>query len=570
MIFLVFAVLFGAALSATGEFTARHSLFLLGAAALLVFGESFHDDRAAYWRSLLFLAGAAAAVFVAHYMTPLQIRFWEVASYAAFAVSVAGLILIPMPFFSSRTTRFVLGLIASLIYLALPVTFFGHLMAEGGWPNADSVVAILQSNPAEIASYLTDALDLWRCFLLVFSLLFLSLISAVLATGLSARELSRTGAVMLLVFVAASAAMAFRTRENILTIPIYEARGYMRRVEEFRAAKDEMRSVPLSFSSRGDAGLYVLVIGEAATRDHMSAYGYGRETTPWMDSVRGKEGFLLFENAYASYVTTVRSLSYALTAENQYSSKAAAPTLIATLNSAGYDTAWLSNQIKYGLYDTPVTVMASEAKEVVWINSHIGEGSLTDFYDEALVERLIKLGRTGKRFVVLHLMGSHNSYQDRFPKEFSRFSGDNIRVDDYDGSILYTDYVLKRIYEAASAMPDFRAMVYFSDHGEGVDYGHRHSTANFSWPMARIPLFMAFSQRYVAEHRASYDRLRARQGAYFTNDLVYDLMLGIMGVRVDGFYDAKNDMVSDEYDMNPARFTTLYGQRYVTEDTTGK
>ena len=48
-------------------------------------------------------------------------------------------------------------------------------------------------------------------------------------------------------------------------------------------------------ASGGEAGLHIVVIGESQTRDHLGAYGYARNTTPWLLRQKGSPGWLLFD-----------------------------------------------------------------------------------------------------------------------------------------------------------------------------------------------------------------------------------------------------------------------------------
>lgn len=50
----------------------------------------------------------------------------------------------------------------------------------------------------------------------------------------------------------------------------------------------------------------------------MHAYGYQRETTPWLDQALKKPENLLFTRAYSNHTHTVPVLTYALTERNQY------------------------------------------------------------------------------------------------------------------------------------------------------------------------------------------------------------------------------------------------------------
>ncbi len=460
----------------------------------------------------------------------------------------------------------------AMLSLTLPgAAIWGHIFAEGVWPNADSVFAILQSNPREATSYVLDTLG-WRVVLIVAFLLLFAVLAARVGSKLKARPFGIGRAVSVVLFIAACVAGLGRTQENLLTIPAFETKSYIARIDDFKKARAQREQMNgrFSVSTAGkQGGLFVLVIGESATRDHLSAFGYERETTPWMNSLKGSERAFFFRDSYACYVQTVKALSYALTAANQYNGKSISesPSLLEAAHTAGYQTAWLSNQIRYSMHDTPVSVIAESADVREWVNSHTGETSFTDFYDGVLADKFRALRKADDALVVIHLMGSHNSYQDRFPPEFGKFAGiGGGLVGEYDGSVLYTDYVLQKIYEEASASPNFQAMVYVSDHGEGVDHGHFHGSSNFVWQMARVPLFIAVSPQYKKANPELCKRLKARENVPFTNDLIFDLMMGMMRIKADGFYDAKNDLSSPEYDGDRNRFLTLYGEKQIAED----
>lgn len=311
-------------------------------------------------------------------------------------------------------------------------------------------------------------------------------------------------------------------------------------------------------------GVYVLVIGESANRDFMSAYGYEKKTTPWLDSIKNKDNVVLLNNAYSCHTHTVQVLTYALTAKNQYNDMdiAQAPSLLEVAEAAGYDTAWLSNQVKYGAWDTPITVIASEANHQNWINHNSGASSATNYYDLKLVEDIKKIEKDSNVLVIVHLMGSHNSYDQRYPQEFAKFSSRN-DTGKYENSILYTDYVLGQIYESLREIPNFQCMLYFSDHADDVKNGLGHNAARFSWPMTHIPAFVCFSDSYLSKGGDVLARLKQAKDKTFTNDLIFELMLGIMGIKSSEFYNGKNDISSLEYDANKTRFRTMYGKQSI-------
>ena len=163
---------------------------------------------------------------------------------------------------------------------------------------------------------------------------------------------------------------------------------------------------------------------------------------------------IILNQAWSCAADTVSALTYALTAKNQYNNinLDEAYSLIDIANAAGYDTVWLSNQVQYGLADTPITAIASSAKHQVWLHDKVGhlkDGRYLDmpaFYDENLIPELGKINMSDRMLIVIHLMGSHNSYKVRYPEEYevydtsnSELSKDEKNTAEYDKSVRYTD-----------------------------------------------------------------------------------------------------------------------------------
>lgn len=311
-----------------------------------------------------------------------------------------------------------------------------------------------------------------------------------------------------------------------------------------------------------EKGIYVLVIGESQNRNHMSVYGYHRDTTPWLKSMMERDDFVLFNEVYSCHTHTVPVLTYALTAKNQYNTinLSEAVSLLEIAEAVGYDTAWISNQVKYGAWDTPVTVIASEANQQVWLNNNLGETTETNAYDLKLVDALDNIQYKDKMLLVFHLMGSHGSYAQRYPKSFAKF-GSKKTIDEYDNSMLYNDYVVSKIYEKAQKLPNFQAMVYFADHADAVDQNLAHDASKFVWPMTEVPMYLIFSKDFENRNRTLVDNLRNARNKIFTNDLLHNLMVSLLGIKSDVNYEASNDLSNALYDDNNERFKTLYGNK---------
>lgn len=95
---------------------------------------------------------------------------------------------------------------------------------------------------------------------------------------------------------------------------------------------------------------------------------------------------------------------YALTAKNQYNDLSSqTPSLIEAAKAAGFHTVWISNQVRFSAWDAPTTIIASEADEQHWRNSHLGTTADLDVYDDALAEELTRMKsseKTSSSFII--------------------------------------------------------------------------------------------------------------------------------------------------------------------------
>ena len=241
---------------------------------------------------------------------------------------------------------------------------------------------------------------------------------------------------------------------------------------------------------------YVFVIGESTSKFHMQLYGYNRNTNP--ELMKLKQELFLFNNVKSSQVHTVESIKdmFLLTdVENSYTNN----TLIDCFKNAGFSTYWLSNQSYLGKNETPVSAIAKNTTQQIYINT-----SNTNKLDEDLFPEFKKIlnKKVSKKIVFIHLMGTHLSYQNRYPKNFNVFNEKNISIygkhadsyiNQYDNAILYNDYVVSEIIKTTKNVKGLAAVTYLSDHGDEVyDFRnfHGHSGAVQSKYMTSVPFFI--------------------------------------------------------------------------------
>lgn len=308
----------------------------------------------------------------------------------------------------------------------------------------------------------------------------------------------------------------------------------------------------------------IMVIGESASRDYMSAFtNYPVETTPWLSEQKHDPHFILFPHSYAVVAHTVSVLERALTEFNQYNDKQfyTSCSIIDIAHKAGYTTHWYSNQGHLGCADTPVTLVANTAGTAKWTKQNLNQIQ----YDESLLDYLDEVDPQKNNFVVIHLKGSHFNFINRYPQSHAKFSepGKYDLINNYIDSIAYTDSILKRIWKYGKTKLNMQAMLYFSDHATIPD---KRRSPNFDgFGALRIPMFTYFSDEYISLFPETFNTFKKHENYYFTNDLIYDLMCGIFNIQ-SNHYDERNSLASPLYQFDKNNLKVCFGQLPLTKD----
>ncbi len=347
-------------------------------------------------------------------------------------------------------------------------------------------------------------------------------------------------------------------------------------------------------------GTVIFVIGESASRDYMHAYNpaFPFDNTPWLSSKLDKvppppalpddvkinpdyeatpdntprlttyDGkFIIFQNVYASWTQTVPVLQRALTEQSQYNDKEffESVSIVDAARKAGYKTYWFSNQGRYGEYESAITLVAKTADVSEWTDDAFDFSGLED---ETLLKFFERVDPHENNFIVFHLMGSHIYYNSRYPRSFKKWvtkdgTGMMLAAPSYANSILYTDYVLSKIFDYAKDNLNLQAMIYFSDHGEDLKISHNPDV--FRFEMLRVPMFIYLSPEYERLCPEQATTLESRREEYFTNDMFYDTFCGLINAPSNR-YDAGQDFSSPAYRFTRDTLTTMLGQHKLTDD----
>ena len=508
---IVYCILMLFACGISGDYTLKHSNGIILSAVGIALASRVYIERKVYFCQISLLFLLANSIFLIKLVLGNFIGLSSVKNYANFSIALLNLALLLPMLFEKHVIRSVLRFIFLAVIL-LPVFFIlGYYSVTSTVFAPDTLLAIAQTNIQEAIEYAKDNFSCKTIFLIILTNAFVFFV----AIKNTQKILWNKYNLFLVLFcITACLVGVYKYRDNIITdIPKQASKTlaqYKNFSKERTDRKDNMSKLLLSH--KPEAGVYVLVIGESQNRAHMQAYNYHRATTPWLDSMKNDKNMLLFTKAYSCHTHTMPTLLYALTAKNQYNNIAVknAVSVLEVAEAAGFETVWLSNQVKYSAWDTPVTSIASEANQQKWINSTLGESTNTDYFDGKLIEELEKIKITDKMLIVMHLMGNHGSYEQRYPKAFEKYDGKNT-IDKYDNSIIYNDYVMSQVYKRARKIPNFKGLVYCSDHADAIDKNLSHDAAQFDFDMTHIPLYIYLSDSYIQNNSAKYKSLEKQK-----------------------------------------------------------
>lgn len=307
----------------------------------------------------------------------------------------------------------------------------------------------------------------------------------------------------------------------------------------------------------------VLVIGESTSRLHMSLYGYERETNPLLGQLeKDDSGLTVFNDVVASRPYTIEMLQQALTFGDQQNPDAylTTPSVMNLMKQAGYKTFWITNQQTMTKRNTMLTTFSQMADQQEYLNNNRSQNS--EQHDEVLFapfEKALK-DPAPKKFIILHLLGTHMNYKYRYPDNFRKFKGDDAIIprgldkkeiafyNSYDNAVLYNDYVVATLIKSFKDTDPYGFLVFLSDHGEEVygDKDHEVIGRNEGLPtkgMYTVPFLVWNSPRWQSEHPRDLKALANRP--YSSAHLIHTLS-DLAGLTYDEYIPARS-LVSPSY-----------------------
>lgn len=289
----------------------------------------------------------------------------------------------------------------------------------------------------------------------------------------------------------------------------------------------------------------ILVIGESAKYNHFSLNGYERETNPELKNISNL--FSFYANSCASMTYLSVSCMLSRYGKENFDVNQNETSIISIFNKLGFETAWFGTQNigKYfedrgggSFYKEPKLLLIPGGSALYAMNDH----------DEVMLPFINDyLEKNGNKFIVIHTIGSHWDYGNRYPREFEKFHpicngkimgkkdprdcGADELKNIYDNSILYTDYFLSKVINLLKNKNSF--LIYVSDHAVSLGEGGRYGQGGNAPEQFEIPFIVWGSDRFWKNHINFKDTIQKKKDLKISHDYVFHSLLGCAGVQSD-------------------------------------
>ncbi len=344
-------------------------------------------------------------------------------------------------------------------------------------------------------------------------------------------------------------------------------RRYTEQLDSMQGMLHSASQIPpltnLKDAAAGQPSTLVLVIGESTNRQRMSLYGYPRATTPELDKLRDQ--LAVFDNVITPRPYTIEALQQVLTFADEENPDLylKTPSIVSMMKQAGYKTYWITNQQTMTKRNTMLTTFSEQADEQVYLNNNRNQNARQ--YDGDVLAPFSKAlaDPAERKFIVVHLLGTHMSYQYRYPPSFDKFtdregvpagiSDDQLPTyNSYDNAVLYNDFVVSSLIKDYAKTDPNGFLLYLSDHGEDVFDSAGHSTLGRNEgkptaPMYTIPFMAYASPKWRESH--SWNFAGALQRPYSSSQLIHTWadLAGLSSTELD----RSKSLVSDSFKPRP-------------------
>ena len=253
----------------------------------------------------------------------------------------------------------------------------------------------------------------------------------------------------------------------------------------------------------------IYIVGESLVLNHTSLYGYKRDTTPNLKQLEEQNYLVKFDNAISIGTKTRLSVPYMLVGIEGIDPKGKIynyPTISNYMKSVGYKTFFITAQdlswggLKDFLIDKDIDQFVNGTKYNPNARVHKGSDDLVMVENEILP---IIQNETKPFFIIYQMDGSHYPYSTHSPENFKKWkSNEQNSVNNYDNTVLYTDFVLNKIIINMREKYKNSWIFYSTDHGQNLGGKGGMFNDNFEQDVIHNAMFISPPHQYLETFRS--------------------------------------------------------------------
>ena len=218
----------------------------------------------------------------------------------------------------------------------------------------------------------------------------------------------------------------------------------------------------------------VYILGESSNLEHMSLFGYERDTTPNLKRLAEESNFY-FTEGIAGGVCTKSSLRFMANViwepDNIKLNNSGETSLFKFAKENGFKTFYLASDPK----NMVNSVCNTSSRYIDVLRTKESDFSkAAELVDDYILTLIYQQEITDRNFIILHQRCVHTPYQNTFPKDYPDkhyFSGgENPRIDLYDSAMRYNDTLISRIFNRFNKFKGKFYIIWASDHNEHQGY----------------------------------------------------------------------------------------------------
>lgn len=303
----------------------------------------------------------------------------------------------------------------------------------------------------------------------------------------------------------------------------------------------------------------VFVLGESYSVYHSPVYGYNLSSTPNQTKWVADSSMTVFTDVITAEDWTQKVLTSIFCPGESAAEFGSHPLFPVLFRKAGwpvrlYDNEFLVSNDSFFFNRTDLSELMFDSRNDKF-----------EKYDGDLVAKIEP--KDSAAFTMIHLMGQHFQYVDRYPADYSRFTADDYDpqrfsaeqreiLARYDNATYYNDVVLGQIIDKFANRDAI--VVYVSDHGEEIydcrDYfGHGNAvSAETIDYQIRVPMMIWTSPTFRRKHPGLQQAIdRGADKRISTNDLAH-FFLDLAGVNTTELKPSRS-FINSAYNANRPR-----------------